>query len=234
MTRIHDKRFWSLKQYVRAGSPELERPDECPNCGSENCFWKNGCYKREAREKDLICRIKVPRFKCRVCKVVVSLLLGFLLPYKLYSIKILGDVIGNYLNKPTTYRKTAAKASALDEHELPRPAPSRVFEWVNDFSKHAKETIGLRINRACVREGKEKSLGKEVKCPNSKKAYSAEKEERLNLSATVMQEALVLVKSTHLLRRLRAYLLKNVEESFDIFCGHHSRLSLSQNSELVF
>ncbi|MCI0558185.1 MAG: hypothetical protein MN733_06795 [Nitrososphaera sp.] len=185
-------------------------------------------------EKDLVCRVKVPRFKCRVCKLVVSLLLGFLLPYKHYSIKIVCDATGNYHNKPTTYGKTAAESSALDQHELPRPAASRVFEWVDDFSKHAKETIGLRINRACVREGKEKSLGKEVECPNSEKAYTLEKAQRLNLSATVVQEALALVKSSHLLRRLRAYLLENVEDSFDIFCGHHSRLSLSQNSELVF
>lgn len=233
MARIHDQRFFSLRQYERSGSPELERPGRCPECGSEDCFWKNGFYMRQACEGELASSVKVPRFKCRFCQLVVSLLLGFLLPYRRYSSKTVAGAIGEYLRESTTYRKTARELSA-EKHELPQPSPSRVFEWVDDFTRYGKETLGLRTNRACVRERIEKCLGKTAECPNSRKAHSKDKARRLNLTATILEEASVLVRSTHLVRRLRAYFLKSVDQTFDILSGHHARLSLSQNSEHVF
>lgn len=233
MTSIHDLQFFSLRQYKRAGSPELERPDQCPECGSESCFWKNGFYMRQAREGEIVATVKVPRFKCRVCQLVVSVLLGFLIPYRRYSSKTVADAIREYLQEFTTYRKAASEVSA-DRHELPQPSPSRVFEWVDDFTRHCWDTIGMRINRACLRERIESNLGKTAQCPNSGKAHSEGKSQQLDLAATIMVESLLLVKSTQVLRRLRAYLLESVEGVYDIFCGHHSRLSLSQNSEHAF
>jgi len=188
----------------------LERPGQCPDCGSENCFWKNGAYIRQVREGELHSPVKVPRFKCRFCRLVVSVLLGFLIPYRRYSSKTVSDAIGEYLQGFTSYRRAAREVSA-DRHELPQPSPSRLFEWVDDFARHGSGTIGMRIHRACLRARIESNLGKTAQCPNSDKAHSEGKSQQLDVTATIVNESLALVKSTQVLRLLS----KKVEKGYD-------------------
>lgn len=230
--RIHDHRFLSLKQYVRAGHPALKKPERCPGCRDEDCLWKNGSYEREAREMELVCRITVPRFKCKKCSLVFSLFLGFLMLYRRFTTRVVTECIEKYLIAETNYR-TLAREVSPERYELARPSFGRVFEWIDDFTKHAQETLGLNVNRACVLNGLEAWLGADAESPNSWKAHTKEKKQRLDRAATVLVEAKALVKSTHLLRRLRKYFLENFKTPFDIFSGHSSRLSLSQNSEHV-
>lgn len=232
--RIHDLRFLSLREYVTQNLPEVERPGRCPNCGSENCFWKNGSYQREVQERELIRRIKVPRFKCRFCRRVLSVLLAFLIPYRRYTAPVVIESTEAYIKKSTSYREIAHEVSKAEGDEPPQPAHTRLFEWVKTFSSCATETIGVRIHRACVREGKDKYLGATAVCPNADKAHSKEKCKRLNLAAAVLREAIVLVGSVATLENLRTYFLQNFQSPFDVFCGNASSLSVSQNSEHSF
>ena len=228
--KIHDHRYLSLKQYERAGFPALKKPRRCPGCRLKNCLWKNGNYEREVREMELVCRITVPRFKCKNCHFVFSLFLGFLMRYRRFTTRVVAECIDKYLRAETTYRNLAREVSP-ERYELARPSFGRVFEWIDDFTKHAQETLGLKVNRACVLNGLEAWLRADTESPNCWKAHTEEKRQRLNRAATVLVEAKTLVKSTHLLRRLRKYFLKNFKTPFDIFSGHSLRLSLSQNSE---
>lgn len=227
---IHDRRFLSLKQYVKAGCPALKKPENCPRCKDKDCLWKNGNYEREAREMEMVCRITVPRFRCRKCHFVFSLFLGFLMLYRRFTTRVVAECIDKYLRTETTYR-TIAREVSPERYELARPSFGRVSEWIDDFTKHAQETLGLKINRACVLNGLEAWLGADALSPNSWKAHTKEKEQRLDRATTVLVEGKLLVKQTHFLRRLRKYFLENFKPSFDIFSGHLSRLSLSQNSE---
>lgn len=232
--RIHDCRFGSLREYVANDEPDAARPAQCPGCCAENCFWKNGSYDRLIRERELIRLVKVPRFKCRFCRAVVSVLLGFLAPYRRYTAAIISECLETYLNTRTTYRDLAVDVSMEEGEDPPRPGHTCVFDWTDSFTRHVKNFLGVRVNRACVRAGKETLLGASAECPNAFKAFSTEKAERLNQTSTVLQEALVLVGPSQVLDNLRAYFLKNIHAPSDIFCGNRSTLSLSQNSELVF
>lgn len=232
--RIHDLRFLSLREYVAQQSPEVGRPDRCPNCRSQNCFWRNGSYEREVQERELIRRIKVPRFKCRFCRFVLSVLLGFLTPYRRYTTPVVIESTEAYINKSTSYREIAHDVSKAEGDESPRPAHTRVFEWVNAFTRRSQETIGVRVHRACVREGKDKDLGTTAHCPNADLAHSKEKGNQLNLAAAVLQEAIVLVGSDGTLEKLRTYFLQIFQKPFDIFCGNPLTLPVSQNSEHGF
>jgi hypothetical protein len=232
--RIHDCRILSLKEYVELEEPEAERPAACPGCGSSDCFWRNGGYWREVQEKELIRPVRVPRFMCRFCRLVVSVLLGFLVPYRRYSGPVVAEGVEAYLSRPTTYRELAAEVTQEDGDEPPRPSHSRIFQWLDEFSRTAKESLGVRLNRACVREGKERGLGYSVECPNALKAHSIDKARRLNVAATVKQEGTVMIGQSRVLELLRAYFLEVFQNPFDIFRGRRLSLSASQNPEHVF
>jgi hypothetical protein len=74
----------SLAEYIDAGGEiEISRPEKCPGCQGVRTFWKHTSYWRSVIEGDIEAQVRVPRFRCKVrsCKLVVSVMLGFLIPY---------------------------------------------------------------------------------------------------------------------------------------------------------
>ena len=70
----------SLDAYLAAGNPfdVVERPHECARCGQQGCFHRHCTYERYVQDR----QVKVARFICRLCRLTVSVLPYFVLPYR--------------------------------------------------------------------------------------------------------------------------------------------------------
>jgi len=70
----------SLEAYLAAGNPfdVVSRPEVCERCGQRDCFHRHGTYERYVWDK----QVKVARFLCGLCRLTVSLLPAFVLPYR--------------------------------------------------------------------------------------------------------------------------------------------------------
>ena len=66
--------------YLAAGNPfdVVIRPAVCERCGRRDCFHRHGTYERYVRDR----LVKVARFLCVLCRLTVSLLPAFVLPYR--------------------------------------------------------------------------------------------------------------------------------------------------------
>ena len=65
---------------------DIKRPDSCPNCQVPNSFHKHGTYWRNILTADYEARLPVARFCCKVCRLTISILPAFVLPYFQYSL----------------------------------------------------------------------------------------------------------------------------------------------------
>ncbi len=70
----------SLDAYLAAGNPfdVVSRPEVCEGCGRRDCFHRHGTYKRYVWYR----QVKVARFLCVLCRLTVSVLPAFVLPYR--------------------------------------------------------------------------------------------------------------------------------------------------------
>jgi hypothetical protein len=70
----------TLEAYLAAGNPfdVVGRPEVCERCDGQECFHRNGTYKRYVQNN----QVKVARFLCKLCGLTVSLLPAFVLPYR--------------------------------------------------------------------------------------------------------------------------------------------------------
>ena len=70
----------TVQTYEAAGNPfdVVERPEVCARCGRRECFQRHGTYERYIEDR----RRKVARFICGLCRLTVSLLPDFVLPYR--------------------------------------------------------------------------------------------------------------------------------------------------------
>ncbi len=69
-----------IETYLAAGNPfdVVSRPDVCERCGHEGCFHRHGTYPRYMWKW----LVKVARFVCSRCRLTVSMLPQFVLPYR--------------------------------------------------------------------------------------------------------------------------------------------------------
>ncbi|SPF49512.1 conserved hypothetical protein [Candidatus Desulfosporosinus infrequens] len=66
---------------------DIQRPDSCPNCQVPHSFHKHGIYWRNIINVDYEGRLPVARFCCKVCRMTISILPAFVLPYFQYSLR---------------------------------------------------------------------------------------------------------------------------------------------------
>ena len=75
----------SLKTYLAADNPfdVVSRPQVCKRCGQRDCFHRHTTYERYVEQK----LVSVARFICCACRLTVSLLPSFVLPYRSRLVK---------------------------------------------------------------------------------------------------------------------------------------------------
>jgi hypothetical protein len=216
--------FWfcvkSLAEYLelmRQGKlGEVERPKKC-NCGKANSFWVHGSYLRWVEAFADKAKIKITRFKCKVCGNTVSVFPCFVIPGYRYAMEVVADGIEGYATTATTYRNEATKLGI-------GPSPSQLFKWVAFFLKKTGQLL-LDVQERCVSNSifipeDELEQAEIAKCPNAWKAQLPGKDEQLHGLAKLVAFCMVLLKQSapvKVLQQLGRQFLQDVEEMKQIF-----------------
>lgn len=252
MTMILDPAIASLGEYLRLkheqqaadqAKPGLrrkhqylvpKRPTACPECSAEESFWVKAYFFRWAVEADLREVLPVPRYVCRQCNLVVSVLFAFLVPYRQLTVAAIGEAVQNYLAAKTTYREAAEAVSG--SNDVQRPNHSQVWHWVDLLAGRAVKQLNVRLQRACILAGKERCVpGLDgVVCPNAKMAQSLEKVRQLNCGAGLLVLANVLLQQGgDFVAELQACFSNSVQPALSILTGRALRLYTPQSSQHV-
>jgi hypothetical protein len=172
-----------------------ERPTICPDCQTKDSFWVKAYYFRRFVEGDIEEVLPVPRYICRWCHLVVSILFAFLVPYRQFAKQIIAEGVEQYVLTETTYRESAGLICGNSDNGQ-RPDHSQVWRWVNVFAHRAAWKLNLVLQRLCVRAGKTEHLAglHNSVCPNVLKAQSLEKVRKLNSGARLLALAKLLLE----------------------------------------
>jgi len=91
----------NIHEYEKMGK-ENEFPvfDRCPGCGcvSQGNLHRHGYYWRYGIEGNNHIRIPICRYKCLSCRVTISILPNFLIPYFQYTLHMIIEGIRRYLS----------------------------------------------------------------------------------------------------------------------------------------
>lgn len=135
-----------IETYLAAGNPfdVVGRPDVCERCGNEGCFHRHGTYSRYVLEW----LVKVARFICSRCRLTISMLPQFVLPFR----NRLVDAVDRY------FRAGAEARRAMSDCDLLR----RYWrEWIGHIESLQRDT-GWPPQRPLAREPRAcwKQMGK--------------------------------------------------------------------------
>jgi hypothetical protein len=122
----------SIEEYLQH-SEEVDkkvRPHFCPRCKRKSSFWRHGKYSRKVQTERASFEIRINRFKCRDCGLVVSCVYSFLIPYAHYSLKTVATAVENFLEFGGTYSQQAAELSDLAADKQFKPSATQIFKWV--------------------------------------------------------------------------------------------------------
>lgn len=77
----------SIEQYVgEQFHKRMRAPPQCPNCGRFHGLWGHAYYERDGTDTiGKLIMFRVRRFRCRHCRITVSLLPFFAQPYRLVN-----------------------------------------------------------------------------------------------------------------------------------------------------
>ncbi|BBB89407.1 DUF6431 domain-containing protein [Methylomusa anaerophila] len=100
----------TITQYItRFQALEIVRPEKCPVCGAVHSIHRHGSYWRNILNEQWEKRIPVARFYCKTCKLTISMLPSFALPYFQYSLEFIVTALQQiFLAKATTSRICSA------------------------------------------------------------------------------------------------------------------------------
>jgi hypothetical protein len=211
------------------------RPKTCPGCGAEHSFWVKGYYWRWFVEWDIEEVVPVPRYICRCCHLVLSVLFAFLVPCRQFTKQFVAEAAGRYLESSTSYRRIA-ETIACEQDEGQRPHHTQVFGWVNTIIGQAAWKLNLVLQRHCVRKGKVNGLAglHENVCPNSNKVHTNEKVRKLNSGARLLALGkLLLEPKSSVLASLQTYFLDFVQPPLSILTGRGITILTPHCSQLM-
>ncbi len=212
-----------------------KRPVVCPECKAENSFWSKGYYFRWAIDAEFEVVLPVPRFMCRFCHLVLSVLFAFLVPYRQFTTETIGKAVQDYIEDDISYREEASLiAGDDDKRDEQRPNHSQLWRWVDLFGKESANWLSVVVQRACVTAGKENRLGEACirSCPNALKAHSIEKARQLIGASKLLALAGVLLEPRHnFVKALQTYFVFFVQPASSILTGRGIRLITPQSSQ---
>lgn len=229
----------SLAEYIaRKEQFSVDRPSKCENraCGRTNGFWRHTGYKRTAREGELSVVLTIERFLCRYCGLVVSCLFDFLIPYVVFTARLVGEAVQGYGCEPTSYRTLAGNSmpltSAEDGAAGPRPSHVQIFRWVRRVAVQSKVLL-THVQKFAVQAELETCGTKFADCPNGWKAFSEQK--RLDLDDLLR----LLVVSNRCggsaliapVDWMHRYFLRSRSFCRAILSGHNLKLSTQQRTK---
>lgn len=129
-----------LEEYSERGLdnefPVLERCPDC-HCVSQGNVHRNGYYWRYGvNEKEMAFLIPICRFKCLACKVNISVLPSFLIPYYQHTIYTIVGRVHQFLEG----EKVLGYRQQLKQHV---DRFCRNIHWIHSFFADAGHRLGL-------------------------------------------------------------------------------------------
>lgn len=124
------------ESYVQAGAErKMPPPSPCPNCGCHRRLRLLGYYERfVSATSGRLFRMKVRRFRCRDCRLTVSLLPDFCVSYRL----IRGEVAARFL------RGDGIEAPDLPWQALLVSCRKKYAAWLPEFRELLYSEFGVR------------------------------------------------------------------------------------------
>ena len=106
-TRVQQLCEVKVQTYLAADNPfdVVSAPAVCAGCQGQGCFHRHGTYERYVQDT----RRKVARFLCKVCRLTVSMLPAFVLPYRP---RLVAEV-DRYFAAPDDVRRNTSGADTL-------------------------------------------------------------------------------------------------------------------------
>lgn len=241
MTMILDPTIQSASEYIRLKKERNtreanryfvpDRPDACPDCHARNSFWVKGYYFRWFVDGDVEEIFPVPRYICRWCHLVVSVLFAFLVPYRQFTKNVVAEGVEQYLSSRTTYRQVAGQIAG-DGDEMQKPHHSQVWRWVGLLASRAAWRLNLALQRICVRLGKTAELLglHEIVCSNSCRTQVAGKGRQLNSGSRLLALTKIIFEiKIDFVATLQTYLIDFLHPPLSILTGRAVRLLTPQS-----
>jgi hypothetical protein len=210
-----------------------ERPAVCPECRSEKSFWVKGYYFRWFVDREIEDTLPVPRYICRKCRLVVSVLFAFLVPYRQFTQELIAEGAEKYLLTETSYRQ-AAGSIAGDNSEAQRPHHCQVFKWVQVVGSLAAWKLNVLLQRYCVKAGKTHALNglHDRVCLNAQRSRTLSKFWKLNSGARLLALAEICFdRDCRFLSSLQSHFASAVQSPISILTGRGIRLISPQSSQ---
>jgi hypothetical protein len=225
----------SLSEYVKNQSEiKIERPERCQNseCDRSSNYWKHTGYERWAKEGELSVVILVERFLCKYCGLVISCLFDFLIPQATFSIKQASEAVQRYAGEEVSYRSVAEETATTDDaigDGGPSPSHAQVFRWVARLASQAKALL-VHMQRVAIEVQRELHSERAIVCPNSRKAFSADKGSKLDALLKLLVQSGVCSGGSEVgaIEWLHRYFLQSRSFWRSILSGRKLKLSAQQ------
>lgn len=217
--------FTCLADYrVNGKDYKTPRPAVCPSerCQQSDCFWKHTGFNRDVLDLDEPVTVRIERFRCKFCGLVVSCLFSFLVPYRRYSAEVVAAGAEDYATEPAakplgSYRRIAENLNC---------SRMAVFRWTGFLGRKAKRLQGQVQKEFILAGGGWEELAAIAEggtSPSIARAKSAEKRSQLNdLVRLVELSKVMLAAAESVLFKLHAQFLKNIESRELILSGRRN------------
>ncbi len=222
----------TLADYVaRKESLDKFRPNVCPGCKREKSFWRHGNYRRFVFDGYENVAVRINRFRCSNCSLVVSCMFSFMTPYVRFASTVICKAIENFSKFDMSYLEQASELTDIEADSPPKPSSTQIFRWVDLVSRKA-ESLLFNLQKALLMRNSAMLLLDFVSgaTPNEDKARRDEKKIRLRqLGEFVQMAAFVLPNNSDALFQIHASFFCDVESLQAIFCGRPLTLPTAHN-----
>lgn len=138
MIHIHDFGIDIYKYSENGKENDFPAFDRCPNCNclAQGNIYRHGYYWRYGIEKGEHIQLAICRYICKACKITISILPSFLIPYFQYTLHMIVEGVRRYLNG----NKVEATRQLIAQHWR---RFSETLHWIHSYFVDKGHVSGL-------------------------------------------------------------------------------------------
>jgi hypothetical protein len=209
------------------------RPVTCPTCQKENTFWRHGKYSRKVFVGAEFVVVRINRFKCGDCALVVSCVFSFIVPYVRFAASTVSRAVQKFSDEESSYAELASEVSDLTTDVPPKPSSTQIFRWVHRLARRSKSLL-FHLQKELVMRSSADLLRNFIprEAPNEKHARSEHKRQLLRELAELAQMLRLFTQNTvDTIYTMHAFFLCEVESLQSIFSGRQLRLQTTHSMQ---
>lgn len=222
----------TLADYIlRKETLDKFRPDICPGCKKERTFWRHGNYKRFVFDGFENVLVRINRFRCSNCALVVSCIFSFMTPYVRFASRVICMALENFSQLEMSYSEQAIELTNIDSESPPKPSSSQIFRWVDLMSRRS-ESLLFNLQKHFLMRGLAYRLFDFLGCEiaNQHRARTEDKRTKLQKLGELLQMArLMWSEEPDALYQMHASFFCHVESLQALFCARPLKLPTTHN-----